>query len=81
MDFTVSNSISKQYTPGDLRMNLGIAQNQAGFTTPTLEDPLKATPSELLNAAEIIQDPDAKRVTRFYTLQRDVIEAGTGGNL
>jgi TonB-dependent receptor len=75
LDFSFSNSISKQYSPGDLRMNMAIAQNESGFTTPTLEDPLKATPSELLNAAEIIQRMDAKRVTRFYTLQRDVSEA------
>ena len=74
IDFTVSNSISKQYSPGDLRMNIGIAQNEAGFTTPSLDDPLQATPSELLNAAQIIQRQDAKRVTRIYTLQRDVTE-------
>lgn len=75
MDFSVSNSISKQYTPGDLRMNIGIAQNEAGFTTPSLADPLKASPSELLNAAVIIPEPNAKRVTRFYTLERDVVES------
>ena len=74
MDFSISNSISKQYTPGDLRMNVGIAQSEAGFTTPSLADPLQATPSELLNAAEIIQRADAKRVTRFFTLERDVVE-------
>ena len=71
MDFSLSNSISKQYRPGDLRMNIGIAQAEAGFTTPTLDDPLKATPSELLNAAEIIEGDAAKRVQRFYTLERD----------
>ncbi|MDW3646836.1 MAG: TonB-dependent receptor [Bacteroidia bacterium] len=75
MDFSVSNSISKQYTPGDLRMNIGIAQNEAGFTTPSLTDPLKASPGELLNAAVIIPEPNAKRVTRFYTLERDVVES------
>ncbi|MFK7981536.1 MAG: TonB-dependent receptor [Saprospiraceae bacterium] len=74
MDFNISNSISKQYSPGDLRMNIGIAQAESGFTTPTLEDPLKASPFELLNAAEIIQGPNAKRVQRFSTLQRDVTE-------
>lgn len=74
MDFSVSNSISKQYTPGDLRMNIGIAQNEAGFTTPTLADPLLATPSELLNAAEIIPGMNSKRARRFFTLQRDVTE-------
>ncbi|NET31424.1 MAG: TonB-dependent receptor [Cyanothece sp. SIO1E1] len=75
IDFSVSNSVSKQYSPGDLTMNIGIAQNESGFTTPTLDDPLKATPSELLNAAQIIQGPNAKRVTRFNTLERDVTEA------
>ena len=75
MDFSISNSISKQNSPGDLRMDIGIAQNEAGFTTPSLEDPLKASPSELLNAAEIIDNPNAKRVRRFNTLQRDVTEA------
>lgn len=74
MDFSISNSVSKQYTPGDLRMNIGIAQSESGFTTPSLEDPTQATPFELLNAAQIIQAPNAKRVTRFYTLQRDVAE-------
>ncbi len=75
MNFSVSNSISKQYRPGDLRMNIGIAQNQAGFTTPSLEDPVTATPSELLNAAQIISERDAKRVTRIFTLERDIVEA------
>lgn len=74
MDFSISNSISNQDVPSNLSMNLGIAQGESGFTTPTLENPLKATPSELLSAAEIIQGPNAKRVTRFQTLQRDVTE-------
>lgn len=74
MDFNISNSISNQNVPGNLRMNVAIAQNESGFTTPTLDDPLKASPSELLNAAQIIQGPTAKRVTRFSTLQRDVSE-------
>jgi len=38
MDFSVSNSISKQFLPSDLKMNIGIAQNESGFTTPTLEE-------------------------------------------
>lgn len=74
MDFNISNSISKQFVPGNLRMSVGIAQNEAGFTTPTLDDPLKATPSQLLNAAQLISNPNAKRTTRFSTLQRDVSE-------
>jgi len=74
MDFNVSNSISSQFVPGNLRMSVGIAQGEAGFTTPTLDDPLKATPSQLLNAAQLISNPNAKRATRFSTLQRDVSE-------
>ena len=74
MDFSISNSITNQNVPGNLRMNIGIAQGESGFTTPSLVDPLKATPSELLNAAVIIEGPNSKRVQRFTTLQRDVSE-------
>lgn len=74
LDFSLSNSISRQNAPGNLSMNVGIAQSESGFTTPTLDDPLKATPGEFLNAAQIIQDINAKRVQRFSTLQRDVSE-------
>ena len=72
MDFSFSNSISKQYSPGDLSMNINPESWQAGFSTPTLEDPLKATPSTLLNSAEVI---DALRISRIYTLERDVVES------
>lgn len=74
MDFSVSNSISKQYVPGSTSMNLGIAQDEAGFTTPGLEDPTQATPRDFLSAAEVTQEMNAKRVTRFQTLERDVTE-------
>lgn len=75
MDFSVSNSVSKQYNPGDLSMNIGIAQAEAGFTTPTLENPAEVTPNQLLNSAQIIQGQNAKRITRLYTLERDVVES------
>ena len=74
VDFSLSNSVSKQFSPGDLRVNIGIAQGEAGFSTASLEDPFKASPSELFNAAEIIEDPNAMRVSRFSTLKRDVTE-------
>lgn len=74
MDFSVSNSISKQYVPGDTRMTAGIAQGEAGFNTPTLEDPTQATPSDFLSAAVVTEELNAKRVTRFQTLERDVTE-------
>ncbi|MDA3891375.1 MAG: TonB-dependent receptor [Salinivirgaceae bacterium] len=74
MDFSVSNSISKQYVPGSTSMNFGIAQGETGFHTPTLEDPKNATPKEFLNAAVVTEELNAKRVTRFQTLQRDITE-------
>ncbi len=74
VDFNISNSISNQNLPGDLRMNVRIAQGEAGFTTPSLNNPENATPSELWNAAQVIQSADAKRINRFTTLQRDVTE-------
>lgn len=74
MDFSVSNSISSQNVPFDTRMTVAIAQNASGFTTPTLDDPKIASPSELLNAAEVLEGSDVKRVTRFQTLERDVTE-------
>lgn len=75
MDFSVSNSISKQYTPGDLRMNVGIQQAMTAFTTPTLAAPRDATPGEFLEAVVFTPAPDEIRVQRFYTLERDVLEA------
>lgn len=81
LDFSLSNSFSKQYSPGDLSMSVGIAQNEAGFTTPSLEDPLQASPSELLNAALIIPRTDAKRIRRVSTLERDVLETAQEASL
>ena len=73
MDFTVSNSISLQASSA-LSMNMYIAQDGAGFSTPGLEDPTQATPRELLAAADVIDGPTDKRVQRFQTLDRDVTE-------
>ena len=70
----MKNSISKQNVPGNMWMTAGIAQNESGFTTPTLEDPKTATPSELLSAAVVNDGVNAKRVRRFQTLERDVTE-------
>lgn len=72
MDFSFSNSISKQYNPGDIRMDLGIAYGESGFTTPSLEDPQNATPSELLSAAKIVEGLEKKRLNNWSTLERDV---------
>lgn len=75
-DFSVSNSISNQNVPGNTSMDVGIAQSASGFTTPGLEDPKSATPREFLSAAVVTNAENAKRATRFQTLQRDVKEQG-----
>lgn len=80
MDFSVSNSISNQL--GDnLNMEIAIASNAAGFTTPSLSDPRNVTPSELLAAAQVINGENDKRVTRFQTLLRDVTEQAQEASL
>ncbi len=81
MDFSVSNSISKQNTPGTRRMGLGIAFGESGFTTPTLEDPLGATPSELLSAAQIVEGLEKKRLSGWSTSLRDVTDAAREASL
>ncbi|MCA9740293.1 MAG: TonB-dependent receptor [Deferribacteres bacterium] len=72
MDFSISNSRSKQYRPGDLTMRIGTEQNQSGFSTPNISDPLTATPIEILRDAKVI---DALRVQTINTLERDVVES------
>lgn len=73
MDFSLSNSISNQ-SGENLNMEIAIASNAAGFTTPSLSDPRNATPSQLLAAAQVINGENDRRVTRFQTLFRDVTE-------
>lgn len=80
MDFALSNSISEQYNPGDIRMNFGVAHGEAGFTTPTLQDPAKATPGEFINAVEMYEGVD-QRVSSWSTLERDVTDAAQQANL
>ncbi len=80
MDFSISNSISNQL--GDnLNMEIAIASNAAGFTTPSLVEPRSVTPSELLAAAQVINGENDKRVTRFQTLLRDVTEQAQEASL
>lgn len=72
MDFSFSNSMSKQHTPGDKWMGLGIAFGEAGYTTPTLEDPKNATPREFLSAVQIVEGKEKKRLNDWSTLERNV---------
>lgn len=72
MDFSVSNSVTNQMVPHHLRMQFQMAQNRAGYSTPSIEDATRATWNELVAAAEVIDGPSDRRVSRFETLRRDV---------
>ncbi|NND34951.1 MAG: TonB-dependent receptor [Saprospiraceae bacterium] len=74
MNFSVSNSVSKQKVPHHLQMQFQIAQNAAGFSTPTLENPVESTWNNLLSSAEVIDGPTDRRISRFETLLRDITE-------
>ena len=69
VDFSLSNSSTKQDRPGDLQMNIVAQQNQSGFSTTADET---ATPSEFLNSVEVF---DILRVSRISTLGRDIKES------
>lgn len=73
MDFSLSNSISKQYNPDDLRMNFG-PRTTASWSADSLpKDPVDCTPQELLNGY-FITEPDDIKVQRLYSVSRDVDE-------
>ena len=74
VDFTVSNSISKQRVPHHLQMQFQIAQNEAGYSTPELADPRTAEWNELTGAAQVIDGPTDRRISRFETLRRTATE-------
>ena len=74
IDFSLSNSMSKQYNPGDIGMNIGVAYGESGFTTPSLQEPAQVTPVEFLNAVEMYEGID-QRVNSWSTLERDVTES------
>ena len=67
-DFSLSNSISKQDRPGDLRMNIAPEQGQIGFSTTVAEN---ATPGEFLQDVTVF---DVLRATRIFTVKRDIQE-------
>lgn len=72
MDFSVSNSVTNQMRPHHLEMQFQMAQNRAGYSTPSIEDPTRATWNELIAAAQVIDGPSDRRISRFETLRRDV---------
>ena len=72
MDFSVSNSVTNQMRPHHLEMQFQMAQNRSGYSTPSIEDPTRATWNELVAAAEVVDGPSDRRISRFETLRRDV---------
>ena len=70
IDFSLSNSITKQVRPGDLTMNIGSEQNQVAFSRTADET---ATPSEFLNSVDVMNN--LLRIQRIFTLERDIKES------
>ena len=73
MDLSLSNSITKQRNPGDLRMNIGPRTGGQNMWGDSLSDDLSVTPSELLNAYYVNSEATVI-FQKLYTLKRDVDE-------
>ncbi len=73
MNVSLSNSITKQRYPGDLRMEIGPRTGGQNMWGDSLKDDLSVTPSELLNAY-YVNSGATVIMQRLYTLQRDVDE-------
>ncbi len=69
MDFSLSNSVSRQDVPGDLQMRVIAEQDQKGFETELNET---ATPSEFLNSVKVYNT--IFRAKRMESLKRKVVE-------
>jgi TonB-dependent receptor len=70
MDFSLSNSVSKQHQPGNVTMNLGTEQGQTGTIIPQGFNAKLAEPSVFLNAVSV---PDnLLRAQSFTSLEREV---------
>ncbi len=69
MDFSLSNSVSKQDVPDNLQMRVIAEQDQKGFETPLNET---ATPSEFLNSVKVYNN--IFRVKHLESLMRKVEE-------
>lgn len=80
MDFSLSNSVSKQNDPNTLRMDIRtLLGGEAGFTADPDLILNQLTPIELLNAAEII--PRDKLASGTSSLIRDVTDAAQAAAL
>jgi hypothetical protein len=73
MNVSLSNSITKQRNPGDLRMDIGPRTGGQNMWGDSLKDDLSVSPSELLNAY-YVNSGATVIMQRLYTLKRDVDE-------
>jgi len=69
VDFALSNSVSKQDRPADLRLRTHPEQNQAGFSTDLDQS---ASPSEFLNSVLVYND--LLRTAELTVTSRDIVE-------
>lgn len=74
MNLSLSNSITKQRNPGDLRMDIGPRTGGQNMWGDSLKDDLSVAPSELLNAY-YVNSGALVIMQRLYTLKRDVDES------
>ncbi len=72
MDFSLSNSVSKQHNPGDLRMDIRPQSGGTQGLSSTASNLNKMSPSRFLNSVTVI--PKDKITTGTTTLMRDVNE-------
>ena len=72
MDFSLSNSVSKQHNPGDLRMDIRPKSGGTQGLSSTVPNLNRLSPSQFLNSVTVI--PKDKIATGTTTLMRDVNE-------
>jgi len=72
MDFSLSNSISKQRNPGDLRMDIRTRSGGVQGLSSTASDLIKMSPSTFLNSVTVLTQD--KISTGTTTLKRNVDE-------
>ena len=72
MDFSLSNSISKQHNPGDLRMDIRTGSGGTQGLSSPVSDLKNKSPRVFLNSVNVITD--GKIATGTTTLTRDVDE-------
>ena len=72
MDFSLSNSVSKQHNPGDLRMDIRPLSGGTQGLSSSASNLNRMSPSQFLNSVTVV--PKDKIATGTTTLMRDVNE-------